>query len=504
MSRWGQWVLMQPPKPVYLLPPCVAISVGALTGAGFGLLVSLALLSALWLVILLVNWRLAPFGLLLFLPFAAVPGLILQQSGWPTLLKDVVFVIPAYLLALLAARRDGLVWELPTTVSVGLIGLIVLIGAQTIESVRSSPLVALVGLKTWLLYLPLILLAQQLFANGKDAMRWVRVLVAVALIPCAVGIVEAVLIYSGAADIVYGFYGSLASKVTQDFAVVGIGNDLGLRRIPSTFTFVAQYDLFLFAMVPLAASVWLGDSSKRWRVFGGIALLIISVAGVTSGARAFLVWLPIQLGLILILTGPRGWIRFAALSSGLGIGFLFVGGIVAGVPQFLAALANDYLFGLPFREIQAAVSSVGWLGAGVGTQTGASRYLLEPGSVVGVGIEGWYGKTLFELGLPGLVVVLYIWIVCLRRLWLARRVLKAGPYGVLASAIFVFALSTMVNLVKGPVIDIDPLNVYFWFFVGLGLALQRLGTRDAAAMSQRDSGVTEEIHSHNRLIVAQR
>src|SRR5260370_8541917 len=105
-----------------------------------------------------------------------------------------------------------------------------------------------------------------------------RVLVAVALIPSAVGIIEAALLYSGAADTVYGFYGSLASKVTQDFAVVGIGNDIGLRRIPSTFTFGAQYYLFLFAMVPLAAAVWLGDPLKSWRSFVAIPFLIISIA----------------------------------------------------------------------------------------------------------------------------------------------------------------------------------------------------------------------------------
>jgi hypothetical protein len=208
------------------------------------------------------------------------------------------------------------------------------------------------------------------------------------------------------------------------------------------------------------------------------------------------------LALILVLTGSRGWLRFAALSGTVAVGFVFAGGIVAGVPQFLAALANDYLFGLPFREIQAAVSSVGWLGAGVGTQTGASRYLLEPGSMVGVGIEGWYGKTLFELGLPGLIVVLFIWTACLQQLWRARRVLKAGPYGVLASAIFVFALSTMVNLIKGPLIDIDPLNVYFWFFIGLGFALPQLCAKDPAAIRRMaDSGVADEHYSGDRSTV---
>jgi hypothetical protein len=63
---------------------------------------------------------------------------------------------------------------------------------------------------------------------------------------------------------------------------------------------------------------------------------------------------------------------------------------------------------------------------------------------------------------------------------------------VLGSAIFVFALSTIVNLVKGPVLDIDPLNVYFWFFVGVGLALPQLCAKDPAAMSRAaDSVVTE-------------
>jgi hypothetical protein len=369
---------------------------------------------------------------------------------------------------------------------------VILVGVQTIQTGLTSPLAALVGLKTWLLYVPLLVLAQQLFVRGEDITRWLRVLVVVALIPSLIGISEAALIYSGAADVVYGFYGSLASKVTQDFAVVGIGNDIGLRRIPSTFTFVAQYYLYLFAMVPFATSLWLGDPAKRWRTFGGVALLIISVAGVTSGARAFLVWLPVQLALILVLNGRRGWLRLAALSSVAIAGFIFFEGIAAGVPQFLTSLSKDYLFGLPLRELQAAISLVGWLGAGAGMQTGAIRYLLEPGSLVGIGIEGWYGKTLFELGLPGLLIVLSVWTLCLQQLWRVRRALKAGPYRVLAGAIFVFALSTMVNLIKGPLIDIDPLNVYFWFFIGVGLAVPRLSAKDDSPPNrhhQRRSGV---------------
>ncbi len=458
---------------LYFALAILAIGIGAVAMQQQGLLVIIGATVLFCIFLLSTKWRVATFAFLLFLPFAALPGLVLRQAGWTSLLKEGLFLAPAYFGVLLASRRQGLRWSLPTGLTIGLVALVLLVLIQSLPAALGSIPLALIGLKTWLLYLPLILLPQHLFRGGDNLARWIRVLVVVALIPCSIGIAEAILIYVGASSLVYNFYGSLASAATQDFAVVGLGEDLGVRRIPSTFAFVTQYYGFLLSMLPLAISLWLGDRNPRWAAFGGIATLIISIAGISSGARGFLIWLPIQVGLIMWLTGRR-WLLLM-LSGAVITGAVLLGSLFSSVFEGISFLSRHYLLDTTATEMQTAIQSAGWFGSGAGTQTGAIRYVLDQGP--GIGVEGWYAKALFELGLGGLLIIIGLWTLILLELWRARRDLKSERFSVLASAIFVFAFTTMVNLIKAPMIDLDPQNIYFWFIVGLGLALPKLSSR---------------------------
>jgi hypothetical protein len=462
----------------------VAVASGLITTNRRAILLILGAVAVFWILLLSTNWRWATLALLIALPYAGVPGLALRQSGWPSQLKDLLLLFPAYLGAFLATRRERLQWSLPRPLAVTLTVLVLVVIVETVPVLFSAPLVALVGLKTWLFYVPLVLLPQYLFRTSGQFVWWMRALLILALIPAAIGLVEAGLIYAGAGERVYSIYGSLAPAVTQGFAIVGIGYDLRLVRTPSTFPFVTQYYGFLLAMLPLALGIWLGDADRRWRMFGGLATLILSAAGITSGARGFLVWLPVEVVLILWLAGRRRLL--AILAAVVATGVIIFGSLLAGVPSVLGGLVGDYIFNLPFGQTQSALNQVGLFGAGVGSQSGATRYVLDS---YAEGLEVWYAKVLYELGVGGLLTVVTLWFVILSLLWRVRRELRGGPFFAMGTALFVFALSTMINLLKGPLIDLDPLNVYFWFFVGLALtlpALSRLVTHSARA-SHADS-----------------
>ena len=46
------------------------------------------------------SWRWFVFALVLYMPFSGLPGILLYDyigSGLPTLIKDFIFVIPAYI-----------------------------------------------------------------------------------------------------------------------------------------------------------------------------------------------------------------------------------------------------------------------------------------------------------------------------------------------------------------------------------------------------------------------
>jgi hypothetical protein len=455
---------------------CLAVVIGVSIAVGAFLLLAVCLAVVLAALATVGHWRWAIFGLLLFLPFDALPGLLLRESGWPALIKDAIFLAPGYLGVALSVttRQERIEWRLSPALVFGLVGFCSIVLFQTAHEIGASPAIAAIGLKTWLLYLPLVLVGQQLFRSVGQLRRSLRILLLIALVPAVVGIAEAILVYTGHSSVVNDLYGSLASDVTQGFATVGLGSDLTVKRIPSTFTFVTQYYLFLLAMVPVACTIWLSDNDRRWRLFGGFAVALIALAGVSSGARGFLVWFPIELGLILALSGNRARRMLVWIYGTAGVLIVMLSSLLSGVAQFLISLATDYLFGVSIREISAAIGSAGLLGAGAGTQTGAIRYVQGPS--VGVGVEGWYAKVLYELGLPGLIFVLFLFSVVLVALWSARQQLRFEPLGVLSGAILAASLTTMVNIVKGPYVDLDPLSVYFWFFIGLGLALPRLAT----------------------------
>jgi hypothetical protein len=226
------------------------------TPSGSALLVAVAL--AVWLVIWSIFWRAAFFGLFLFLPVAAVPGILAQQQGWPTFLKDVLFLLPVYLgltLSFMKDRRSR--WPLPVLLTLLLASLTFVVLLQAARLLPSVPLVALVGLRSWLLYIPLIVAPIFIFRSVRDLHRFTRLLVVISLVPSLVGIAEFALIVLGHADVAYKWYGALGSDVSQGFGQVGVSDQLLVNRVPSTFTFVTQFVGYCLITAPICLVLWL-------------------------------------------------------------------------------------------------------------------------------------------------------------------------------------------------------------------------------------------------------
>jgi O-antigen ligase len=97
-------------------------------------------------------------------------------------------------------------------------------------------------------------------------------------------------------------------------------------------------------------------------------------------------------------------------------------------------------------------------------------------------VENWYAKATLELGVVGVISIIVAFAALGARLAvpLRRCDARARP---LAAGVFALLAITAVSLFKGPYIDLDPLNVYFWLFAGMLLGLYRAADRDA---SERD------------------
>src|SRR5207245_2721418 len=133
------------------------------------------------------NWRWSLYGLLLYLPISGIAIVLsFSKTNLAVLIKDVVFVIPAYTGFFLAARRQG--WRVPGAPLLAIVGLAFLVVIESFNPSLPNFQVALIGIKVWLFYIPVLFLGYH-FVKSRDDLRLVLGLMTViAMVPAIIGI----------------------------------------------------------------------------------------------------------------------------------------------------------------------------------------------------------------------------------------------------------------------------------------------------------------------------
>jgi len=424
------------------------------------------------------NWRRAFLGLLIFLPFSGAVSLWLYPSSLGVLLKDVLFVIPCYLGLFLFAMRHLRGARPPGAVLGAMLFLSILVLAQTANPGLASALVAAIGVKVWLFYMPLIVVAAAYLDSRERLVRLLRLLTLLAILPCLVGLLQWFLSATvGYRETIEFFYGEAARQATQKFNVFHYGGKF--FRIPATFSFVSQYFAFTLAMLAPAYALMRLDPSPRWRRRALAVLLLLLVAALLSGARSAIVFTPLALCLMLVLDRRlTGLMTTVVLLPVAALLILQLGGIdpwqLLGVSgELLGAYSQDIVIGGPLEAIGRFP-----FGTGTGMNTGAARYAFDDGDTSRlIGLETYYGKAVVELGVPGLLAVLLLFGSIIVTGWRRMRRLRDPHLRSVAAAFLAFFIVILFNSTKGWILDNDPVNVYFWVFAG---ALFKLRYLDAA------------------------
>lgn len=468
----------------------LSASIGAAIANGHALPATVACVLAVALIAGLLNWRRSVYALLAYLPVSGVLTIALYPQTAPGVLaKDFLFVIPAYLgfLAENLSRRQ------PVTVPgapVGLLAAVALIvAAQTFNPALPNVLVGVIGLKVWLFYIPLLFVGYHFIRDVRDLERTLLVMTSLAMVPAIIGIAEAIFIYGGQATFVYSLYGAAAGAVTQDFAVVTVGAS-EVRRVPSTFAFAAQYYVFCSAMVAVTYGYWRGFLVQRGRSLLGAALFsTVLMAAFLSGARGAILLIPFLVLLTVLLDrGRQGVSRFFWLGLSV-FGGLFVAGIVlrTSIQPFVSDIVDHGIHEFQFNLVTGMVNALGTtaIGLGTGIDTLAGRYAL-PASEQFQAIGGnWYEslwvKTMLELGLLGLVLVTILLVTILVRGVRVHTSLTSARLRPLSAALVAFLVWNLVSSLKGQYLDFDPLNVYFWLFLGILFKLPVLDGEESDA-----------------------
>jgi hypothetical protein len=465
-----------------MLTAIVYVAGGALPAAAA---LGLCVLAIMWW-LGLIDWRLPIYGLLLYLPFSGIP--ILAAYGHrpvkiaALLAKDLLFVLPAYAGFLYAYRRTWRAW-LPDRNLVRVILLLsLLVVVQALNPELPNRMTGLIGIKIWLFYIPLLVLGFHLVRTRAEAVRVLGLMCLVALVPAVVGLGEAALVYGGHAQTVYNAYGPAAASATQGFTQLDIQGGGALRRIPSTFSFVHQYYVFVSIMIALTYAWWRGFArARRARLFRAGVYVLMLAATFSSGQRGAFVFVPILVLLIAALEFEtigraavlRAAVPLVVLVAVIGAVGTSVGGLARHVTHLLHAEFGDLVIGGTRDAVHLT-----WLGLGSGIDSIGSRYAVGSSSqwtaVAGRWYESWYVKTWLELGVVGLVLVLVLWVMLLRRGLAIHRGLHDRGLKILAAVLVAILAWTMLYDVKAQYADLDPLNVYFWLLAGILLKLPAL------------------------------
>jgi hypothetical protein len=444
------------------------------------LIIGLPVAFAIWLAIL-ADWRRGVHMLLAYVPVGGAVSLWMWPNTLPLLFKDILFVGPIYLALVVVALPELRQPAVPRAIVAVtlLLGFVVLL--QLFNPRLDNVMVGAVGAKVWLFYLPLMFVGAAAIRERGDLVAILRVMVVVAVVPCGVGLAQWALSHSiGYRAAIELFYGTAAAAATQQFGRFDFGTDL--FRIPSTFTFVAGYSGFTLSMLmPTYALIRL-DPSRAWRRCGRVMMGVVIVSAVLSGARANFIFVPLLMALILALDARlKGVVAGLFLLPPFLLATLEVGGFsLSAIVSGTGTLVSHYKSTLIIPSVIEAIRD--WpMGQGAGMNTGAARHVMSAVAAARFEpVESYYARAIIELGIPGFLAVVSLFaaiavkgFACLLRT--SDRALKSC-----AAAALAYLLVIIFHSLKGWQIDADPVNVYFWLFVGILFRLPEIAPARAA------------------------
>jgi hypothetical protein len=429
------------------------------------------------------HWRRGIYWMVSTMPFFGLLTIFLYPAPfWTRLVKDVCFVIPGYIGFLLW-------WVHPSKFNRKfsarlIVWLVAVLSAIVIMEAfnRRVPngLVAIVGIGTWLLHLPMMFLGYYLLRSREELVSFAKLVIVSAVIPSLFGVAQAIAIYTGHDRLAYALYGKAAPDVTQGFArFIRAGGDLGVVRIASIFPFVTQYSFFLISVLPFGFGLIARKHMRRasrfciWTV-----VTLVLIGSITCGSRSVFVIVPGMSILAAVLARNR-----RTLSNLYGIGVLLLCSMITmtvllgtglrDFGRFVWSVVAAYLSQDLWSEYPKAIST-SWFGVGVGLSTGPARFAVGKSGIVEHGVEAYFAKALMELGIMGFIIVVLLVLAILMAGYRALKRLKDSELRIFGGGVLALLVIIGVYFLKGSPIDYDPLNVYYWLFAGILLSLPRL------------------------------
>jgi hypothetical protein len=390
--------------------------------------------------------------------------------------KDVL-VLYIYLLFLLQGHlRAALARTGTLLIPLGLYA--ALYTVHVFNPAMNNVLVGLVGLRVAIFYLPLLFVGQVAFESHAEVARFVRTTLLLTIPVCAYGIYQN---FGGEDHIA-----TLGRGYVERGVALLYGNGKSVEytfRTLSTFTYSSSFSIFIILMAPLLWALYRG-ARGAWRWAAACALLLLLAAQISSGGRQALVFTAAALLLCELLQQGRLSRKLWApllLGVGLALGFFVLG--EDKLSRYEAILDVDQVrwrYETYFVRHNLDAIRESPLGLGAGSASTAARHI---GGLSFRATETFISKLAYEVGLPGILALLWLMSALCRRLWQVTRGLVDPELALLARAMLAIAVIVLLTSFNGWPLDVPPMNALFWAFAGVALALPALApaTETAAA-----------------------
>jgi len=338
---------------------------------------------------------------------------------------------------------------------------------------ENGALMTLIGLRTYLLPLPLVWIGYRAFETRRQ-LENVGWLVAVQL----------VLIAAVAAT----QFAGVASATGTIFAVPLGWGLAGVLRPPGTFSSPGHYGMYILFSVPFAVGL-LGLSTPLWRRLGIVSGLVGATVGlVVNTQRATIVLIPVVLFVALFLARQRRAvattvIALAVVAAGGLIGNRVAGEAFASRVSSIARDVDNTLATTNARFIDAMRTPV--LGGGLGIAAPGIGRLIGPrftstsDTLSDKPSEAFMAALVYQMGVPGLLLF-YLFIAAIMYWGLqALCVCRGTDMGLFAATIFSFEVAICLQSWAYDPLHFPPSRVLFWVWAGVLLSLPRLAARAA-------------------------
>ena len=436
------------------------------------------------------NWKKALYLLIFMLPFFGYISLhLFHLTRFAPLVQDITLIIPIYLLFILnKINENNSQLNLPSGLNNYLLFFIFLILIFSINPFFDvSLLKRLVGIKVWIFYLLFIVIGFEFIDSETEFKKFCNFFAIITIIPCVIGILQ----YLGSYFINYQqtmiwFFGGnefMAKSSTQNYAMFVWGNGVTVFRIPSTFSFPSQFGLFVrIAFVPVITALVLAKRIKEKYLYSTI-LVLLFVGGAASGTRSmFLFYTLFFVFLVLIRTKFYILLFMLAFVSVI-ISFIDLSTYIPDYFQTIysnvVSLSISYGGGYVFQDLGYILSN-SLLGNGVGSATHEARYVGEWSPIISdvtgkllMQHEGFYHKTILELGIFGLIAIFAFFIFIIYEIVLSIRFISDNKASLFCSLLLAFFLTMIIESSKGAFVFTKyPGNFFFYFLLGIAIKLR--------------------------------